>query len=291
MVRRPFLILALLLVCCTVAATALPELSLAGAAWAKDGEGGDDDDGGDDDSDDDSGDDDDDSGSGSDDDDDGGSGGGGSGSGGSGGSGSDDDDDSGSGGGGSGGGDDDDDGGSGSGGGSGGGSDDDDDDNGGSGSGSGGRGGSGNSGSGSAGRGSDDGSAAVGKRGKPSAKATANSDALPALKPGLRRLYTDGRQERISGGVIERLDPRGRVVERRSATAADRARLAQKKGQGLAAVIEVKKGSVTVTDRAGWREEFRGSNYRLIDPKGNLVTRRGVTRKDIAHLRKLLDLR
>lgn len=150
--------------------------------------------------------------------------------------------------------------------------DDDDDDSSGSGSGGGSSGG-GSSGSSKSGSGNNRG------------------DALPALKSGLRRVYGDGREERISGGVYERRNAAGRVTERRAATSADRQRLASLQGKGLAAVVDVSPGRVTVTDRAGWREEFRGSTYRLIDPRGNLVTRRGITRKDIAHLRDLLSLR
>ena len=142
----------------------------------------------------------------------------------------------------------------------------------------------------------DDDSSGSGSRGSSSGGSKSGSgntrgDALPTLKSGLRRVYGDGREERISGGVYERRNAAGRVTERRAATSADRQRLASLQGKGLAAVVDVTPGRVTVTDRAGWREEFKGSTYRLIDPRGNLVTRRGITRKDIAHLRDLLSLR
>lgn len=153
-----------------------------------------------------------------------------------------------------------------------------------------------NSGSGSDDNDDDDDSSGSGSRGSSSGGSKSGSgntrgDALPALKSGLRRVYGDGREERISGGVYERRNAAGRVTERRAATSADRQRLASLQGKGLAAVVDVTPGRVTVTDRAGWREEFKGSTYRLIDPRGNLVTRRGITRKDIAHLRDLLSLR
>lgn len=283
MSRRLFLHLALLLAFWAAAEVVLPDVSLAGAAWAKDGDRGGDDDGGsdDDDDDDNSG-----SGGGRDDDD------------------NDDDDNSGSGGGRD---DDDDDGGSdddgddgGSGGGSGGGSDDDDDDSG-KGGGSGGGSGSdddddddrddssgGSSGSGRPGAGAEGGDSTKSRSAR--ARASSDSTALPALPRGLRRIYSDGREERITGNVIEKFDARGRVIERRKVTAADKSRFRQISERGLDVLIEVAPGGVSVTDRAGWREEFKGSTYRLTDPRGNPVTRRGVTRKDIARLKDLLDL-
>jgi hypothetical protein len=283
MSRRLFLHLALLLAFWATVEVVMPDVSLAGAAWAKDGDRGGDDDGGSDDDDDD--DDDDNSGSGGgrdddDDDDDDNSG--------SGGGGGDDDDDSGS---------DDDDGGSG--GGSGGGSDDDDDDSG-RGGGSGGGSGSddddddrddssgGNSGSGRPGAGEEGGDSTKSRSAR--ARASSDSTSLPALPRGLRRIYSDGREERITGNVIEKLDARGRVIERRKVTTADKSRFRQISERGLDVLIEIAPGGVSVTDRAGWREEFKGSTYRLTDPRGNPVTRRGVTRKDIARLKDLLDL-
>jgi hypothetical protein len=279
MSRRLFLHLFVLLAFWAAAEVVLPDVSLAGAAWAKGGDRGGDDDGGSDDDDDD--DDDDNSGSGGgrdgDDDDNSGSGGG-----------RDEDDDSGS---------DDDDGGSG--GGSGGGSDDDDDD-GGKGGGSGGGSGSddvdddrddssgGNSSSGRPGAGADGDDSAKSRSAR--ARASSDSTALPALPRGMRRIYSDGREERITGNVIEKLDARGRVIERRKVTASDKTRFRQIAERGLDVLIEVAPGGVSVTDRAGWREEFKGSTYRLTDPRGNPVTRRGVTRKDIARLKDLLDL-
>ena len=278
MSRRLFLHFALLLAFWATVEVVMPDVSLAGAAWAKDGDRGGDDDGGSDDDDDD---DDDNSGSGGgrdddDDDDDDNSG--------SGGGGGDDDDDSGSDDddGGSGGGSDDDDDDSGKGGGSGGGSgsDDDDDDRDDSSGGS--------SGSGRPGAGAEGGDSTKSRSAR--ARASSDSTSLPALPRGLRRIYSDGREERITGNVIEKLDARGRVIERRKVTTADKSRFRQISERGLDVLIEVAPGGVSVTDRAGWREEFKGSTYRLTDPRGNPVTRRGVTRKDIARLKDLLDL-
>lgn len=108
------------------------------------------------------------------------------------------------------------------------------------------------------------------------------------LRSGLRRIYVDGQQERITGRHYERLDPRGQVIERRVAQSGDRRRLASLDGQGLEVIVDVAPGRITVTDRAGWREELRGTRYRLTDPRGNVVTRRAVTDRDLARLRALL---
>lgn len=279
MSRRLFLHLALLLAFWATVEVVMPDVSLAGAAWAKDGDRGGDDDGGSDDDDDD----DDNSGSGGGRDDDDDDGDDNSGSGGGGGDdgddrGSDDDDDDGGSGGGSGGGSDDDDDDNGKGGGS---DDDDDDDDRDDSSG-------GNSGSGRPSAGAEGGDSTKSRSAR--ARASSDSTSLPALPRGLRRIYSDGREERITGNVIEKLDARGRVIERRKVTTADKSRFRQISERGLDVLIEVAPGGVSVTDRAGWREEFKGSTYRLTDPRGNPVTRRGVTRKDIARLKDLLDL-
>jgi hypothetical protein len=279
MSRRLFLHLALLLAFWATVEVVMPDVSLAGAAWAKDGDRGGDDDGGSDDDDDD----DDNSGSGGGRDDDDDDGDDNSGSGGGGGDdgddrGSDDDDDDGGSGGGSGGGSDDDDDDNGKGGGS---DDDDDDDDRDDSSG-------GNSGSGRPGAGAEGGDSTKSRSAR--ARASSDSTSLPALPRGLRRIYSDGREERITGNVIEKLDARGRVIERRKVTTADKSRFRQISERGLDVLIEIAPGGVSVTDRAGWREEFKGSTYRLTDPRGNPVTRRGVTRKDIARLKDLLEL-
>lgn len=108
------------------------------------------------------------------------------------------------------------------------------------------------------------------------------------LRSGLRRIYVDGQQERITGGQYERLDRRGRVIERRPASNGDRRRLQNLDGQGLEVIVDVTPSRIIVTDRAGWREEVQGARYRLTDPRGNVVTRRAVTERDLARLRTLL---
>lgn len=178
----------------------------------------------------------------------------------------DDDDDGGGGSGGSGGDDDDDDdddddgGGGGNGGGSGDDDDDDDDDDDSSGSGG---GGSGSSGSGNG--------SGLGGRSGSGEGSTSPRDRLPALKPGQYRISRKGRIEALSQSQFRSLMQGGT-------------------GQNWSQLVQITPGRVTVTDSAGWREEFRAERYRLFDPRGNLVTRRALTRKDTARLRSLLGL-
>ncbi|MBL8563504.1 MAG: hypothetical protein JNN06_14610 [Gemmobacter sp.] len=94
-------------------------------------------------------------------------------------------------------------------------------------------------------------------------------DRLPPLKPGQYRITRKGRIEALSQGQFRRLLQDGAA------------------GPG-AQLVQVTPGRVTVTDSAGWREEFGRDRYRLFDPRGNLVTRRALTRKDTARLRTLL---
>lgn len=127
-------------------------------------------------------------------------------------------------------------------------------------------------------------------RGRGGSDGKAGSGGLAA--EGLRRIYDDGRVERISAGLYERLDARGRVTERRTATTADRRRLADPKAaKGITSVIDIGQNRVTITDRAGWRETLDGRTYQLTDPRGNLVTRRPATADDLGRFRGALDLR
>lgn len=109
-------------------------------------------------------------------------------------------------------------------------------------------------------------------------------DRLPALPPGLRRIGADGSIETLGQGLYQRRDRRGRLIESRQARSGDRTRL---RGPGFSQIIEIGR-MVTITDRAGWREEFATDHYRLFDPRGNLVTRRPLTRADTARLRDML---
>lgn len=109
-------------------------------------------------------------------------------------------------------------------------------------------------------------------------------DRLPALPPGLRRIGPDGSIETLGQGLYQRHDRRGRLIERRQAQSGDRDRL---RGPGFSQIIEIGR-QVTITDSAGWREEFAREHYRLLDPRGNLVTRRPLTRGDTARLRDML---
>ncbi|MFD1808372.1 hypothetical protein ACFSHQ_10260 [Gemmobacter lanyuensis] len=78
------------------------------------------------------------------------------------------------------------------------------------------------------------------------------------------------------------------MIERRPASNGDRRRLQNLDGQGLEVIVDVTPSRIIVTDRAGWREEVQGTRYRLTDPRGNVVTRRAVTERDLARLRTLL---
>ena len=102
-------------------------------------------------------------------------------------------------------------------------------------------------------------------------------------------------------GQYERLDARGRVVERRRAATSDRNRLsklrnqittgAAKAGVQSAIVVNGKRGAVQITDTAGWSEVIDGDRYSLTDPNGNVVTKRRATAKDIARIRASVGLR
>lgn len=98
---------------------------------------------------------------------------------------------------------------------------------------------------------------------------TSPRDRLPTLKPGQYRITRKGRVEAVTQGQFNRLMQGGTQ-------------------DSWSQLVQIGPGRVTVTDSAGWREEFRSERYRLFDPRGNLVTRRALTRKDTARLRKLL---
>jgi hypothetical protein len=288
MLRRPFILTTLALVITIGPPMALSHFGIRqDMAFADGGKGGG---GGGDEGDDDGGDDD---GGGSGGDDGGGSGGGDDGGGGSGGGGH--------GGGGSGGGS----GGSGGGGDGGGGDDDDDngggdDDHGGGGGGHGGDGGNGG-GHGGNGGGGNGGGGDDGPSPKP-VKGDGGTSAEKLFRSDVIRLtYANGTSERITKGQYERLDTRGRVVERHRATAADQSRLRslretiarQGAGQGLqqAIVVNSRQGAVQVTDTAGWSEVILDGRYTLTDPNGNVVTRRTATADDISRLQAAAGLR
>ena len=94
-------------------------------------------------------------------------------------------------------------------------------------------------------------------------------DRLPPLKPGQYRITRKGRVEALSQNQFRRLMQSGTP-------------------ESGAQLVQVTPNRVTVTDSAGWREEFGRDRYRLFDPRGNLVTRRALSRKDTARLRALL---
>ncbi|MDP2739824.1 MAG: hypothetical protein Q8O82_14265 [Pseudorhodobacter sp.] len=118
---------------------------------------------------------------------------------------------------------------------------------------------------------------------------------------GIRLIYVNGTSERIVQGNYERVDGRGRVLERRSATSADRGRLgglrdrispaAVQAGVQSVITISASRQSVKIVDSAGWTELLQSNRYVLTDPNGNVVTKRAATAKDIARLSAALGLR
>lgn len=136
----------------------------------------------------------------------------------------------------------------------------------------------------------DGGSSGSGSAARPAKDARAaavSADMLRRLGPaGVRRLLADGSRESLIAGVYERFDSRGRLVERRKASAADKTRLGSM--TGARAVIQIRGDRVIVTDHAGWREEIRAGRYRLTDPRGNLVTRRPAGPEDLERIRAIL---
>lgn len=156
----------------------------------------------------------------------------------------------------------------------------------------GGEGGSGGSG----GEGGEGGGAAGGRT------STADHDAGRLFgAEGIRLIYVNGTSERIVQGNYERVDGRGRVLERRSATSADRGRLgglrdhispaAVQAGVQSVITISASRQSVKIVDSAGWTELLQRNRYVLTDPNGNVVTKRAATAKDIARLSAALGLR
>lgn len=175
--------------------------------------------------------------------------------------------------------------------------DSDDDDDGGDDSGSGSGSGSGSDGDDGAdddGDSVDDGAAAGSGTNRGNADAAAR-DLFRA--DGLRRIFADGSAERLVQGRYERLDRRGRVIESRKATPADRTRLTrldrEARQAGVQAVITVNRSQrkLVLTDIAGWTEILDRGIYQLRDPNGNLVTRRTASAKDIRRLKVALGLR
>ena len=98
---------------------------------------------------------------------------------------------------------------------------------------------------------------------------TSPRDRLPPLKPGQYRITRKGRVEALSQSQFRSLLQSGTP-------------------ESGAQLVQVTPNRVTVTDSAGWREEFGRDRYRLFDPRGNLVSRRALSRKDTARLRALL---
>ncbi len=114
----------------------------------------------------------------------------------------------------------------------------------------------------------------------------------------IRVFYKDGSSETLVGNAVERRDPSGRLKDRRTLSAKDRSRLRNAEQDILAparradavAVVVVSNGgkAVRLTDTRGWAESIKGSNYLLVDPNGNVVTRRKARRKDVARLQGYL---
>ena len=98
----------------------------------------------------------------------------------------------------------------------------------------------------------------------------ARRDRLPRLAAGQYRITREGQIETLSQDQFSRL--------KRSDPATS----------GWSQLVQIERGRVSVTDSAGWREEFGTDRYRLFDPRGNLVTRRPLTRADTARLRNML---
>ena len=108
-------------------------------------------------------------------------------------------------------------------------------------------------------------------------------------RPGMWRLFDDGSSEHLADGRYERRDRNGRLIEKRSAVPADRERLGRiRRNDKVELRVEVRGNRLTITDRAGWREEFRNGAYRLTDPRGNVVANRPATAADIARIRQAL---
>ncbi|MGB8813567.1 MAG: hypothetical protein WCC57_10305 [Paracoccaceae bacterium] len=117
---------------------------------------------------------------------------------------------------------------------------------------------------------------------------------------GVHLFAADGSVEIVRNGIYERIDARGRVTERRKATAADRSRLSSyrdrirnpaQRGTAVSIVlVNERNGTVQLIDANGWTETIKGKTYLLIDPNGNTVTRRAATSKDRSRMRAFLGL-
>ncbi|TKA95506.1 hypothetical protein FAZ78_16505 [Cereibacter changlensis] len=123
------------------------------------------------------------------------------------------------------------------------------------------------------------------------------SEREPFGDPGVHVFLSDGGQEVLRDGSYLRLDRAGQVTERRAATPRDRRRLTtlsrsfraegQRPETGLAMVDQRR---VELRDAQGWVEILDAERYELIDPNGNIVTRRRATARDLARVRQQLGL-
>ena len=153
---------------------------------------------------------------------------------------------------------------------------------------------SGGKGSGSSGSGSSSGDRAPGRD---SAGRGGVSEREPFGDAGLHVFLSDGGQEVLRDGSYLRLDRAGQVTERRAATPRDRRRLTtlsrsfraegRRPETGLA-MVELRR--VELRDAQGWVEILDAERYELIDPNGNIVTRRRATARDLARVRQQLGL-
>lgn len=133
--------------------------------------------------------------------------------------------------------------------------------------------------------------------GRDSAGSGGVSEREPFGDAGLHVFLSDGGQEVLRDGSYLRLDRAGQVTERRAATARDRRRLTtlsrsfraegQRPETGLAMVDQRR---VELRDAQGWVEILDADRYELIDPNGNIVTRRRATARDLARVRLQLGL-
>ena len=114
-------------------------------------------------------------------------------------------------------------------------------------------------------------------------------------------VFANGARELLIKGQYERRDRRGAVIEQRPATNADKRRLSALGDKlnssaaakaGVQSVIVVKAAqTVQIVDVGGWTEKIEKGRYLLTDPKGNVVTKRRATNKDVARIRAAMGLR
>ena len=133
-----------------------------------------------------------------------------------------------------------------------------------------------------------------GGTGGSTAGGSGNGDSGASRSDFLMLHFVDGHVEQVRGGVFERSDRSGRIVERRKASGSDIRRLSayraagpgRDKLQGLV-MVSAARTEVQVIDRNGWSEIVEGGRYQLTDPNGNLVTRRAATQDDIQRIRAM----